>query len=322
MRAIVIESTGGPEVLRLSEIEDPKPGPGDVVVEVAAAGLNFIDTYQRSGLYPMEFPFTPGLEGAGVILAVGEGIGEWAIGDRVAWSSSLGTYAQQVAVPVDQLVAVPEGVDLDIAAAVMLQGMTAHYLAFDTFPLVEGSVCLIHAAAGGVGLLLTQMAKRLGATVFATAGSAAKAEVARQAGADHVINYSEEDFAKAIVAIAGERPIEVVYDGVGLATLTKGLGLLTKRGLMVTFGNASGPPDPFDLLDLMRHGSIYITRPSLFDYIATPAQLQARAGDLFSWIAGGLLDVRIGARIDLKDAADAHRALEGRQTTGKILIIP
>jgi len=253
---------------------------------------------------------------------VGEGAGEWSVGDRVAWSSALGTYAEQVAIPGDKAIAVPEAVDLEVAAAAMLQGMTAHYLAFDTFPLVAGSVCLIHAGAGGVGLLLTQIAKRLGATVFATVGSADKAELAAAAGADHVINYAEEDFVEAVVGIAGERPFDVVYDGVGRATLAKGFGLLAKRGLMVTFGNASGPPDPLDLLDLMRGGSLYVTRPTLFDYVATPQQLRTRAGDLFRWIGDGDIDVRIGARFDLGEAAGAHRALEGRQTTGKVLIIP
>lgn len=322
MRAIVIGDAGGSEVLRLEEVEDPKPSLGEVVVEVAASGLNFIDTYQRGGLYPMEFPFTPGLEGAGVVADVGGGVEAWTIGDRVAWSSALGSYAERVAVPADKLVEVPEDVDLDVAAAVMLQGMTAHYLAFDTFPLVKNSTCLIHAAAGGVGLLLTQLAKKLGATVFATVGSAGKAELAAEAGADHVINYSEVDFAEAIVGIAGERPIDVVYDGVGRATLTKGLGLLTTRGLMVAFGNASGAPEPLDLLDLMRNGSIYVTRPTMFDYVATPEELRSRTNDLFTWVGNDQLKVRIGARFDLQDAADAHRALEGRQTTGKVLIVP
>jgi len=322
MRAIVVGDAGGPEVLRLEEVEDPEPSPGEVVVEVAAAGLNFIDTYQRGGLYPMQFPFTPGLEGAGVVVGVEGDVGEWSVGDRVAWSSALGSYAEQLAIPFDKLVKVPEGVGLDIAAAVMLQGMTAHYLAFDTFPLVSGSVCLIHAAAGGVGLLLTQLAKKMGATVFATVGSAAKADLAAGAGADHVINYSEVDFAEAVVGIAGERPIDVVYDGVGRATFIKGLGLLSTRGLMVAFGNASGAPEPLDLLDLMRNGSLYLTRPTLFDFVATPEELRSRASDLFAWVGGDQLNVRIGGRYDLQDAADAHRALEGRQTTGKVLIIP
>lgn len=322
MRAIVIARAGGPEVLTMQEVAPPVAGSGEVVVDVAAAGLNFIDTYQRGGLYPMEFPFTPGLEGAGTISSVGDGAGAWSVGDRVAWTSAIGSYAQQVAVPVDRLVAVPNDVDLELAAAVMLQGATAHYLAFDTFPLVTGSTCLVHAGAGGVGLLLTQIAKRIGATVYTTVGTSEKAELSRAAGADHVIDYAAEDFAAAAVRIGGERPFEVIYDGVGRSTFAKGLGLLKRRGLLVAFGNASGPPEPLDVLDLMRNGSVYVTRPTLFDYVATPAELRARAADLFTWIGSGDLDVHIGARFPLAEAADAHRALEGRATTGKVLIMP
>lgn len=322
MRAIIIEQAGGPEVLTPADIPEPEAAEGSVVLEVAAAGLNFIDTYQRGGLYPMRFPFVPGLEGAGTVVAVGGGVTDWSVGDRVAYSSSQGAYAERAVVPSGQLVPVPDDVELDVAAAVMLQGMTAHYLALDTFPLVSGSTCLVHAGAGGVGLLLIQMAKRAGATVFTTVGTPDKMELARAAGADHVINYSEQDFAEAIVEIAGERPLDVIYDGVGKTTFAKGLGLLARRGLMVTFGNASGPPDPVNVLDLMRNGSLYVTRPTLFDYVASTEELRGRAGDLFHWIAAGDLDVRIGARYELADAADAHRALEGRQTTGKVLIIP
>jgi NADPH2:quinone reductase len=322
MRAIVINEAGGPDALTLAEVPAPSAGPGQIVVDVAAAGLNFIDTYQRGGLYPMQFPFTPGMEGAGTIASVGDGGGEWSVGDRVAWTSTIGSYAEQVVASAERLVAVPDGVELEQAAAAILQGLTAHYLALDTFPLVTGSTCLVHAGAGGVGLLLTQIAKQAGATVFTTVGTDEKAALSRAAGADHVINYVTEDFVEASQRIGGERPFDVIYDGVGRTTFAKGLGLLRPRGLLVAFGNASGPPEPIDVLDLMRNGSIYVTRPTLFDYVATPTELRARAGDVFSWVRSGALDVRIGARFDLADAGDAHRALEGRTTTGKVLIIP
>ena len=321
MRAIVMSELGGPEVLELEEIDDPVPGPKDAVVEVAAAGLNFIDTYHRSGLYPVELPFTPGLEAAGTVTAVGRDVTEVAVGDRVAWGTVPGAYAERASVRADQLIPVPESVSPEQAAALMLQGLTAHYLAVDTYPLEPGSACLIHAGAGGVGLLLTQIAKRLGATVFTTVGTEAKAELSRAAGADQVIVYTQEDFAQRVEEIGGARPLDVVYDGVGKATVPAGLGLLRPFGLMVAFGNASGAVDPIDPLDLSANGSIFFTRPTLFHHVATRRALLSRSEDLFAWVADGM-DVRIGARFPLGSAADAHRALEGRATTGKVLIEP
>ncbi len=322
MFAIRVAGHGGADVLAYEEIPTPQPGQGELAVEVVAAGLNYIDTYQRSGLYPMTLPYTPGSEAAGVVRGVGEGVDDFAVGDRVAWAGVPGAYAEMAIVPTRIAVRVPEAVALDTAAAVMLQGMTAHFLAVDTFPLAPGHRCLVHAAAGGVGLLLVQIAKRRGAEVFATVGSAEKAELAQEAGADHVVLYNEADFGAAIEAIAGPRPLDVVYDGVGKATFDRSLDLLRPRGMMVTFGNASGPVDPVLPLKLSQAGSLFLTRPTLTHYIATREDLERRAGDLFGWIADGTLSVRIGARVPLAEAADAHRMLEGRQTTGKVLLLP
>ena len=319
MRAVVIKQLGGPEVLEMGNVDRPEPGPGQIIVEIAASGVNFIDTYHRTGLYPMDMPFTPGLEAAGTVVAVGDDIESTSVGDRVAYSSSIGAYAEYAAVNESVLVRVPDDVALDTAAASMLQGLTAHYLARTTFPLAEGDTCLIHAGAGGVGLLLTQIAKRLGATVYTTVGTDEKAELSRGAGADHVINYAEVDFVEAVQSIGGDRPLAVVYDGVGKTTMARGFELLQTRGLMVAFGNASGASDPVDPLTLSKNGSLYLTRPTLFSHIATPAALRERTDELFGWMADGL-DVRIGARFSLENAADAHRALEGRQTTGKVLL--
>ncbi len=321
MRGIQIEQHGGPEVLTWTELDEPSPSDGTVVAELAAAGLNYIDTYHRSGLYPVDLPMVPGLEGAGTVIAVAPG-SEFAVGDCIAWSSAMGSYAERVRVPEASAVPVPDRVPLDVAAAVMLQGITAHYLATDTFPLQPGHVCLIHAGAGGVGNLLIQVAKMRGAEVFTTAGTQEKADLARKAGADHVIEYSHEDFADAIVKIAGERPLDVVYDGVGKSTFDRGLTLLKPRGMMVAFGNASGPVDPVSPLRLMQEGSIYLTRPTMFHYIATREELLARTDDLFDWIAEGKLEVLIGDRLPLADAAEAHRRLESRQTSGKMLLLP
>jgi NADPH2:quinone reductase len=317
---IRVERHGGPEVLEWGAIEDPAPGPHDLVVDVAFAGLNFLDCYQRSGLYPMGLPFVPGSEGAGVVRDVGAEVTSFAAGEHVAWSSVLGSYAQQVRVPEASAVAVPDGVGLDVAAAVMLQGMTAHYLALDSFPLTGDHRCLIHAGAGGTGQLLIQIAKRCGAEVFTTVGSEEKVDLAREAGADHVIRYDEEDFGAAVERIAGDRPLDVVYDGVGQAVFSRSLELLRRRGTMVTFGNASGAVEPISPLVLTRNGSLYLTRPTLVDYIATREDLERRSSDLFAWIADGSLRVRIGARVPLAEAADAHRMLEGRATTGKTLL--
>ena len=312
---------GGPEVLGVEQVDEPAPGPGEAVVEAAAAGLNFIDTYHRSGLYPVELPFTPGLEAAGTVSAVGPGVDELAEGDRVAFCTAIGAYAEKTAVPADRLVPVPDDISPDLAAAVMLQGLTAHYLATSTYPLEEGSACLIHAGAGGVGLLLIQMAKRLGATVYTTVGTDGKARLAAGAGADHVIVYTREDFAERVREIGGERPLDVVYDGVGKATVAAGFGLLRRRGVMAAFGNASGAVDPIDPLVLSSHGSLFFTRPTLFDHAADRAELLGRAGQVFDWMRDGL-KVRIGARYPLEEAAEAHRALEGRKTSGKVLIVP
>lgn len=320
MFGIRVTRHGGAEALEWVALDDPTPGPGDLVVDLVAAGLNFLDVYQRSGLYPMTVPFTPGSEGAGVVRAVGSEVTGFAVGDMVVWSSVLGSYAQQVRVPAASAVAVPEGIGLDVAAAVMLQGMTAHYLALDTFPLNPGDRCLIHAGAGGVGLLLIQIAKRCRAEVFTTVGSAAKAQLATDAGADHVILYRDTDFGAAVEAIAGPRPLDVVYDGVGKAVFATSMGLLRRRGMMVTFGNASGPVDPVAPLELTRGGSLYLTRPTLVDYVATRDELERRCSDLFAWIADGSLHVRIGARLPLAEAAEAHRSLESRETTGKTLL--
>lgn len=322
MWGIQIDTQGGPEALIWRELPDPNPAPDEVVIELAAAGLNFIDVYHRSGLYPIVTPYTPGLEGAGTVVAVGESVSSLAVGDRVAWSDVAGSYAELVVAPAERCVRVPEGVSLDVAAAALLQGMTAHFLTHDTFPLGANHRCLIHAGAGGVGLLLIQIAKMLGAEVFTTVGSPDKIELVTSAGADHVVLYRDVDFADAIAEIAGSRPIDVVYDGVGKATFTRGLAVLRPRGMMVSFGNASGAVEPFSLLELMRNGSLFLTRPTLFHHTATPGELQRRAGDVLGWIEAGGLDVRVGDRFDLQDAADAHRALEARATTGKVLLVP
>ena len=304
------------------ELADPTAGDGRVVVDVDAAGVNFIDTYQRSGLYPIELPYVLGLEGAGTIVEVGRGVDGYEVGDRVAWATGPGSYAERVSVPAGALLRVPDGVAGDVAAAVPLQGMTAHYLAVDTYPLGPGDRCLIHAGAGGVGLLLIQIAKLRGAEVFTTVGTPEKAELAAAAGADHTILYRDVDFASAVVDIAGERPLDVVYDGVGKSVFTASLGLLRRRGTMATFGNASGPVDPVSPLELSSNGSLFLTRPTLFDHATSPEEIGRRASDLFGWIEAGDLDVRIGARFPMPEAADAHRALEGRLTTGKVLLIP
>lgn len=322
MRAIVVHETGGPENLVLEEVPEPTPGPGELLVEVDAAGLNYIDTYHRGGLYPMDFPLTPGLEGAGTVVGLGSGVTDFNEGDRVGWVSVLGSYAERHVVPADKAIPIPDGVDTGTVAAVLLQGLTAHYLATDTYPLVKEDICLIHAGAGGVGLLLTQIAKSRGARVITTVGTEAKAELSRAAGADQVINYAEEDFQQQVEDAFGANALSVVYDGVGASTFMKSLDLLRPRGMMVTFGNASGPPPDISPLLLSQKGSIFLTRPTMFHYLRTREELLARANDLFQWIADGSLEVRIGAEFNLADAADAHRALEGRKTTGKVLIRP
>jgi len=318
-----VERTGGPDVLAWGELPDPSPDDGEVLVRLGAAGVNFIDTYHREGLYPRELPFVVGVEGAGTVESVGPGVEGVRPGDLVAWADGAsGSYAELVRVPADRAVPVPAGVRPPVAAAALLQGMTAHFLSHDTYRLGRGTRCLVHAAAGGVGLLLVQMAKAAGAEVFATAGSPEKGELARGAGADHVILYQDEDFAAAVERIAGPRPLDVVYDGVGRATFEGGLGLLRPRGTMVTFGNASGPVDPVSPLTLMNSGSLFLTRPTLRHYVATTAELRQRAGAVLGAVAAGELDVRIGATLPLVEARHAHELLEGRGTTGKVLLLP
>lgn len=322
VKAIVVSEKGGPENLVLRDVDDPSPGPGDLLVEVKAAGLNFIDTYHRGGLYPMDFPMTPGLEGAGSVRSAGSDVEGFAEGDRVAWVNSIGSYAELNLVAAESAIPVPDDVSDDEAAAVLLQGITAHYLAKDTFPLSSEHRCLIHAGAGGVGILLTQIAKLAGAEVITTVGTEDKAELSRESGSDHVIVYTQDDFKDVIVDAYGSNGIDVVYDGVGAATFDKGLDVLRPRGTMVTFGNASGPVPDISPLELMRRGSLFLTRPTMFDYIETREKLLERASDLFDWIAADKLDVRIGEHYALEDAAEAHRALEGRRTTGKVLLHP
>jgi NADPH2:quinone reductase len=319
MRAIRVHETGGPEVLRLEELALPEPGPGQVRVKVAATGLNYIETYQRTGLYKMQLPFTPGGEFAGSVDALGPDVRGWAVGDVVATASGSGGYAEYALAPADKLVRVPEGVDPKLAAAVLLQGMTAHYLVHSTYPLKAGESCVVTAAAGGVGLLLVQIAKRLGARVFGLVSSEEKAELARGAGADEVIFYNRENFAQRVRALTGGHG---VYDSVGKDSWEQSLDSLRPRGYAVFFGNASGPVPAIEPLALSSRGSLFMTRPTLFHYIVTPDELAWRAGDLFRWIAAGELRVRIDREIPLANAADAHVAIESRQTTGKVLIVP
>jgi NADPH2:quinone reductase len=270
----------------------------------------------------MPLPFSPGVEGAGTVVATGEGVDSIAVGDQVGWTGTLGSYAERLVVPADRAVTVPAGVDASLAAAVLLQGMTAHFLACTTFPLQSGHRCLVHAGAGGVGLLLIQIAKMRGAEVFTTVGNKEKAALAEGAGADHVILYRDDDFGDAVERIAGRRPLDVVYDGVGADTFNRGLEVLRPRGMMVTFGNASGPVEPVLPLRLSQLGSLFLTRPTLGDYVAAREELDARAGDLFRWIGEGSLDVRIEQRVPLRDARTAHELIEGRRTTGKVLLVP
>ncbi len=322
MQAVRISSTGGPEVLEVADVDAPVAGDGTVVVDVAAAGVNFIDTYHRTGLYPLPLPTVLGMEGAGTVSAVGAGVTDVAVGDRVAWADAMGSYAQQVAVPAGRVVPVPDGVPDATAAAVMLQGLTAHYLVTDTFRLGPGHSCLVHAGAGGVGLLLIQLAKRAGARVLTTVGGPEKAELARGAGADHVIDYRVEDFGDAVERVAGPKALDVVYDGVGKDTFARGLDLLRVRGLMVTFGNASGPPDPVPPLVLSQKGSLFLTRPTLVHYVATTDELRSRAAAVLGLVAAGDLDVRVGETLPIAQARTAHELLEGRRTTGKVLLAP
>ena len=322
MQAVQISSTGGPDVLELSEVPDPRPGGGEVVVRVEAAGLNFIDTYQRTGAYPMDLPAVLGLEGAGTVTEVGADVDGVAVGDRVAWKGTPGSYAELVAVPQDEVVPVPDGVELRTAAATMLQGLTAHYLASSTFPLESGHVVLVHAGAGGVGQLLVQIAKLRGARVLTTVSTEEKAALAREAGADAVIRYTEVDVVEAVREATDGAGVHVVYDSVGRTTFDASLEVLRPRGMLVLFGQSSGAVEPVDPQRLNRGGSLFLTRPTLGHYTATPQELRSRAGDLFRWIDAGDLRVRIDTTFPLEEAADAHRYIEGRRTKGKVLLTP
>lgn len=324
MRAVQITQTGAPEVLAVTEIGAPTPGPDDVVIAVAAAGVNFIDTYQRSGLYPLTLPTVLGMECAGVITAVGDQVKDRAIGDRVAvaWTQEPGAYAEQVAIPADRTVPVPEDIDLETAAALMLQGMTAHFLSASTATLGRDDTVLIYAAAGGVGRLLVQLAKRRGARVLACTSTEEKAAIVTALGADEVIRYRDVDVPQTVRALTDGVGVDVVYDSVGAATFDDSLASLKPRGLMVLYGGASGPVPPLDPQVLARHGSLYLTRPVLAAYIATPEELTWRANTLFDLVRSGDLDVAIHERYPLEDAARAHTDLESGATSGKLLLIP
>ena len=325
MLAIRIHETGGVEKLRADDVRVPEPGAGEIRFRVEAAGINFIDTYKRSGLYAVKLPATLGQEAAGVVTAVGAGVKDFKVGDRVASAAVNGGYAAETLAPAAQTVHLPASVNAQLGAAVLLQGMTAHYLACDTWPLKAGDTALVHAAAGGVGLLLVQIAKKRGARVFATVGSDAKVALAREAGADAVFNMlgdSLEKFSDLARAFTGGRGVDVVYDGIGKETFEGSLASLLPRGMMVSYGNASGAVPPFSPLVLSQKGSLFLTRPTLAHYTLTRAELRARTDDLFAWIADGTLKVRIGATFPLTAAAEAHRALESRATTGKVLLLP
>ncbi len=320
MRAIVVSELGGSEVMVPADQPDPVAGPGQLLVEVAAAGVNFIDIYRRSGVYKQQVPYVPGSEGAGVVIAAGEGVTEFMAGDHVAWCECPGSYAEKAVVAAANAVPVPAGIDLKVAAAAMLQGLTAHYLCRSTYPVSEGTVAVVHAAAGGVGLLLTQMIKDLGGTVVATTSSTPKVVLAKQAGADYVTTY--EEFPAVVRDVTGGRGADVVFDGVGMATFDASLSVLRPRGMMVLFGGSSGQVSPFDLQRLNSGGSLYVTRPTLAHYVADRAEFEWRASDLFGWIAKNELTVRIGAEYPLADAARAHDDLAARRTTGKLILIP
>ncbi len=323
MKAIRIHQLGGPEVLSYEDVPDPQPGEGQALVRIEAAGVNFIDVYFRTGLYKGPVPpFVLGQEAAGTVVGLGPGVSEVAVGDRVAYTGIQGAYAELAAVAAARLVKLPEGVSARQAAAAMLQGMTAHYLTHSTYPLKEGETCLVHAAAGGVGQILCQIAKIRGARVLGTTSTEEKARLAREAGADEVILYAEQDFAAEVKRLTGGRGVQVVYDGVGQATFEKSLDSLALRGMMVLFGQSSGPVPPVSPTLLNTKGSLYLTRPSLHHYIAAHEELTQRSRDVLGWLAEGKLRLSIGLELPLAGAAEAHRALEGRRTTGKVLLIP
>ena len=322
MKAIRIHQFGGPEVLQYEDVPDPAPKPGEALIKTEAAGVNFIDTYQRSGAYKVPLPVVLGQEGAGTVAAVGTGVTTVKVGDKVAWTGILGSYAGQHVVAADRLVALPAGVTTKQGAAIMLQGMTAHYLATSTYPLKPGDTCLVHAGAGGAGLLLTQIAKLRGARVITTVSTDEKAQLSRGAGADEVILYTKQDFEESVKQLTGGKGVQVVYDSVGQTTFAKSLNCLVPRGMLVLFGQSSGAVPPFDPQQLSQKGSLFLTRPTLANYIASRSDLEQRAADLFGWITAGKLRLRTEFEFPLKDAQEAHRALEGRKTTGKVLLIP
>lgn len=322
MKAIRVHQIGEPDVMQLEEMAVPQPGPGQALVKIEASGVNFIDIYERTGVYPMPLPFTPGDEGAGVVEAVGPDVETVSPGDRVAYCMVPGTYSEYTLAPSEKLVAVPESLSLRQAAAVLLQGTTAHYLTRSTYPLKPGETCLIHAAAGGTGQLLVQAAKIAGATVIGTVSTAEKEAIARQAGADYVIRYTQTDFAEETKKITNGVGVDVVYDSVGQSTFEQSLSVLRPRGMLVLFGHSSGKVPPFDLLRLNRAGSLYVTRPTLGHYLAERDELVWRTTDVFNWLAAGKLSLRIEHELPLAAAAEAHRLLAGRKTAGKLLLIP
>ncbi|MDN5750161.1 MAG: quinone oxidoreductase [Pseudonocardia sp.] len=328
MRAIQITEAGDPRVLTPTELPDPTPGPGELLVEVAAAGVNFIDTYQRAGIYPMTLPYVPGMEGAGRVRTLGEGVTGTAVGDRVAWCETLGSYAELVCVPADKAVAVPDGVDDEVAVGALLQGMTAHFLVHDTYPVQPGDDVLVHAAAGGVGLLLTQLANARGARVIGTVSTPEKEELARGAGAAEVIRYTAADLsgatdlAAAVRGLTDGTGVAVAFDSVGATTFDASMAALRRRGMLVLFGAASGPVPPVDPQRLNQAGSLFLTRPKLFDHVTTARELADRAGAVYDAVLDGTLDVRIGHRYPLADARTAHEDLQARRTTGKLLLSP
>ena len=322
MNAVRVHEHGGPEALRYEEVPAPAPGPADALVRIEAIGVNFVDIYQRSGLYKMALPFTVGSEAAGVVEAVGGQVTAVRPGDRVAYTGVLGAYATHATVPADRLVPVPDGVATRTAAAVMLQGITAHYLSHSTYPLTAGDTALVHAAAGGVGLLLVQIAKMRGARVIGTVSTEAKATLAREAGADEVILYTQQDFEAEAKRLTGGRGLQVAYDSVGKTTWEKSMNCLAPRGYMVSFGQASGPVPPIDPQILNAKGSLFLTRPTMRDYVLTREELLGRAGDILGWVRTGRLRVRIDRTFPLAQAAEAHRYLASRQSTGKLLLMP
>lgn len=322
MKAVRIHEFGGPEVLRYEDVPRPEPGAGEALVKIAAAGVNFIDIYHRIGLYPLSLPLMLGLEAAGVVEAVGPGVTEFKPGDPVAFGSQQGAYAEYIAVPAAKLVPVPPELNLAEAAGALIQGMTAHFLSHSTYPLKNGDTALIHAAAGGVGLLLVQMAKKQGATVIGTTSTEEKAQLVRQAGADHVILYTQDDFEAETKRLTEGRGVDVVYDSVGQTTFEKSLNVLRLRGMMVLYGQSSGKVAPIDPLTLNSKGSLFLTRPSVFHYIAAREDLLWRSGDLFKWLAAGEIKLRIERQLPLAEAAEAQRLLSSRQTAGKLILVP